>query len=132
EGASVVHSSRTTALVPLGGLAKRPRSYYVPSGLRAESCAGTLLWPGGYDRLGLPPIDRATDRMNDLFDQGRPRRQASADGARVIAIRGARDHNLKNIVLESPGDRWGVFTGLWGWGNPSPAFAPIYAGGRRR
>src|SRR6266568_2979717 len=70
--------------------------------------------------------------MNDLFDQGRPRRQASADGARVIAIRGAREHNLKNIDLEIPRDRLVVFTGLSGSGKSSLAFDTIYAEGQRR
>src|SRR6516165_9696871 len=70
--------------------------------------------------------------MNDLFDQGRPRRQASADGARVIAIRGAREHNLKNIDLEIPRDELVVFTGLSGSGKSSLAFDTIYAEGQRR
>src|SRR5262245_61737465 len=129
---AVVHSSTTAAPRWRGGLAKRPRSYYVPSGLRAESCAGMLLWPRRYDRLGLPHMIAPTDRMNDLFDQGRPRRQASADGARVIAIRGAREHNLKNIDLEIPRDRLVVFTGLSGSGKSSLAFDTIYAEGQRR
>src|SRR5262245_36536804 len=51
---AVVHSSTTAAPPRIGGLAKRPRSYYVPSGLRAQSCAGMLFWPRRYDRLGLP------------------------------------------------------------------------------
>src|SRR6516225_4974906 len=73
-----------------------------------------------------------TDRMNDLFDKNRPRRQASADGARVIAIRGAREHNLKDIDLEIPRDQLVVFTGLSGSGKSSLAFDTIYAEGQRR
>ena len=73
-----------------------------------------------------------TDRMNDVFDQGRPRRRASAEGARVIAIRGAREHNLKNIDLEIPRDQLVVFTGLSGSGKSSLAFDTIYAEGQRR
>src|SRR5262250_1018901 len=73
-----------------------------------------------------------TDRMNDVFDQGRPRRQASADGARVIAIRGAREHNLKDIDLEIPRDQLVVFTGLSGSGKSSLAFDTIFAEGQRR
>src|SRR5499433_162183 len=73
-----------------------------------------------------------TDRMNDLFDKSRPRRQASADGTRVIAIRGAREHNLKNIDLEIPRDQLVVFTGLSGSGKSSLAFDTIYAEGQRR
>src|SRR5262249_6939850 len=79
-----------------------------------------------------PHMIAPTDRMNDLFDQGRPRRQASADGARVIAIRGAREHNLKDIDLEIPRDQLVVFTGLSGSGKSSLAFDTIYAEGQRR
>jgi excinuclease ABC subunit A len=68
--------------------------------------------------------------MNELFDQSR--RHASPDGARVIAIRGAREHNLKNIDLEIPRDRLVVFTGLSGSGKSSLAFDTIYAEGQRR
>ena len=71
-----------------------------------------------------------TDRMNELFDQSR--HQASTEGARVIAIRGAREHNLKNIDLEIPRDRLVVFTGLSGSGKSSLAFDTIYAEGQRR
>src|ERR1700757_874298 len=73
-----------------------------------------------------------TDRMNDIFDQGRPRRRAPAESARVIAIRGAREHNLKNIDLEIPRDQLVVFTGLSGSGKSSLAFDTIYAEGQRR
>jgi excinuclease ABC subunit A len=67
--------------------------------------------------------------MNDLFDS-RPRR--NLDGGRVIAIRGAREHNLKNVDLEIPRDRLVVFTGLSGSGKSSLAFDTIYAEGQRR
>jgi excinuclease ABC subunit A len=67
--------------------------------------------------------------MNDLFDN-RPRR--NLDGGRVIAIRGAREHNLKNVDLEVPRDRLVVFTGLSGSGKSSLAFDTIYAEGQRR
>src|SRR5436853_7390996 len=68
--------------------------------------------------------------MNDLLDQSR--RRVSIEGARVIAIRGAREHNLKNIDLEIPRDRLVVFTGLSGSGKSSLAFDTIYAEGQRR
>ncbi|HMA71856.1 MAG TPA: excinuclease ABC subunit UvrA [Xanthobacteraceae bacterium] len=67
--------------------------------------------------------------MNDLFNN-RPRR--NLDGGRVISIRGAREHNLKNIDLEIPRDRLVVFTGLSGSGKSSLAFDTIYAEGQRR
>ncbi|TMI99152.1 MAG: excinuclease ABC subunit UvrA [Alphaproteobacteria bacterium] len=68
--------------------------------------------------------------MNDLFDKSRPRR--NLDGGRVITIRGAREHNLKNIDVEIPRDQLVVFTGLSGSGKSSLAFDTIYAEGQRR
>ncbi len=49
-----------------------------------------------------------------------------------IIIKGARQHNLKNIDLELPRDRLIVFTGLSGSGKSSLAFDTIYAEGQRR
>ncbi|HXF90104.1 MAG TPA: excinuclease ABC subunit UvrA [Xanthobacteraceae bacterium] len=50
----------------------------------------------------------------------------------MIAIRGAREHNLKNIDVEIPRDKLVVFTGLSGSGKSSLAFDTIYAEGQRR
>jgi excinuclease ABC subunit A len=49
-----------------------------------------------------------------------------------IRIRGARTHNLRNLDLELPRDRFIVFTGLSGSGKSSLAFDTIYAEGQRR
>ncbi|HPJ03670.1 MAG TPA: excinuclease ABC subunit UvrA, partial [Candidatus Limiplasma sp.] len=49
-----------------------------------------------------------------------------------LIIRGAREHNLKNITLEIPRDKFVVFTGLSGSGKTSLAFDTIYAEGQRR
>ncbi|MGQ9683310.1 MAG: excinuclease ABC subunit UvrA [Anaerolineae bacterium] len=49
-----------------------------------------------------------------------------------IAIRGAREHNLKNVDLDLPRDRLIVITGLSGSGKSSLAFDTIYAEGQRR
>jgi excinuclease ABC subunit A len=49
-----------------------------------------------------------------------------------IVIRGAREHNLKNISLEIPRDRLVVITGLSGSGKSSLAFDTLYAEGQRR
>src|SRR5262249_52822991 len=80
-------------------------------------------------RLGFTDGNALTHRMNDLFDQSR---RTSGEAGRVIAIRGAREHNLKNIDLEIPRDRLVVFTGLSGSGKSSLAFDTIYAEGQRR
>ncbi|MFZ2143917.1 MAG: excinuclease ABC subunit UvrA [Xanthobacteraceae bacterium] len=66
--------------------------------------------------------------MDNLFDHSRARRADS----RVIAIRGAREHNLKNVDVEIPRDQLVVFTGLSGSGKSSLAFDTIYAEGQRR
>ena len=49
-----------------------------------------------------------------------------------IVIKGAREHNLKNIDLELPRDKLIVMTGLSGSGKSSLAFDTIYADGQRR
>ena len=49
-----------------------------------------------------------------------------------IVIKGAKEHNLKNIDLEIPRDKLVVFTGLSGSGKSSLAFDTIYAEGQRR
>ena len=49
-----------------------------------------------------------------------------------IVIKGAREHNLKNIDLAIPRDKLVVFTGLSGSGKSSLAFDTIYADGQRR
>ncbi len=70
---------------------------------------------------------------------GRPRR-APKDfepvealfGGRAIVVRGAREHNLKNVDLTIPRDKLVVLTGLSGSGKSSLAFDTIYAEGQRR
>ena len=52
--------------------------------------------------------------------------------AKNIFIKGAREHNLKNIDIEIPRDELIVFTGLSGSGKSSLAFDTIYAEGQRR
>ena len=67
------------------------------------------------------PAVRSAD---ELFDAIRDRK--------VISIRGAREHNLKNVDLTIPRDKLVVFTGLSGSGKSSLAFDTIYAEGQRR
>ena len=75
--------------------------------------------------------------MNDLFDKSRRAgarisEARAANDRRVISIRGAREHNLKNVDVEFPRDQLIVFTGLSGSGKSSLAFDTIYAEGQRR
>ena len=72
--------------------------------------------------------EETTDaRLAALFDAAPPARDT-----RVITVRGAREHNLKNVDLTIPRDRLVVFTGLSGSGKSSLAFDTIYAEGQRR
>ncbi|HYP23262.1 MAG TPA: excinuclease ABC subunit A, partial [Actinomycetota bacterium] len=59
-----------------------------------------------------------------------PKSSSSASGN--LVIRGAREHNLKNVHLELPRDALIVFTGISGSGKSSLAFDTIYAEGQRR
>ena len=61
---------------------------------------------------------------NEENDMGRERK--------YIKIRGANEHNLKNIDLDIPRDEFVVLTGLSGSGKSSLAFDTIYAEGQRR
>ena len=49
-----------------------------------------------------------------------------------LVVRGAREHNLKNITVEIPREKFVVITGLSGSGKSSLAFDTIFAEGQRR
>ena len=51
---------------------------------------------------------------------------------KYITIKGAKEHNLKNIDVKIPRDKFVVVTGLSGSGKSSLAFDTIYAEGQRR
>jgi excinuclease ABC subunit A len=57
---------------------------------------------------------------------------AKSEGAGFITVRGAREHNLKNIDVAIPREQLTVITGLSGSGKSSLAFDTIYAEGQRR
>ena len=65
------------------------------------------------------------EKLDKIFDK-------VAHDQRNISIRGAREHNLKNVDLTIPRDKLVVFTGLSGSGKSSLAFDTIYAEGQRR
>jgi excinuclease ABC subunit A len=76
----------------------------------------------------------AAETAPDAVTKATPRQRAArkaSDGPKII-VRGAREHNLKNVNVEMPRDKLVVFTGLSGSGKSSLAFDTIYAEGQRR
>ncbi len=100
---------------PVEALLRHPRSYTAVA-LR-ESLAGTT--GGGAMASDVAPRARAG------FAAMGPRPQA-------ISIHHAREHNLKNIDLELPLDRFTVITGVSGSGKSTLAFDILFAEGQRR
>ncbi len=81
--------------------------------------------------LPLPPNPLGTKPLQGLLNGPQPD-IAHRMTSKFISIRGAREHNLKNISLELPREKLVVITGLSGSGKSSLAFDTIYAEGQRR
>src|SRR6476469_6628706 len=105
------------------GLAKGSCSYYVPT---SKPERPRIFLPGRRGEFARHvPFLSTTDPMAE-------RSSNALRDARQITIRGAREHNLKNVDVTIPRDRLVVFTGLSGSGKSSLAFDTIYAEGQRR
>lgn len=59
-------------------------------------------------------------------------RPPTPNHAERVQVRGAREHNLKNVSLDIPRNALVVFTGVSGSGKPSLAFGTLYAEAQRR
>ena len=68
----------------------------------------------------------------ETFTEGLQEEAPDIDKKQYIRIRGANEHNLKNVSLDIPRNKFVVLTGLSGSGKSSLAFDTIYAEGQRR
>src|SRR5271165_5442860 len=99
-----------------------------PPFLTCRLCLATL------ERLFRPYSTRcaACQPVWPLFAGTAAGRARFKMGLTKIVVRGARQHNLKNVSLEIPRNSLTVITGLSGSGKSSLAFDTIYAEGQRR
>ncbi|MDR4305292.1 excinuclease ABC subunit UvrA [Chelatococcus sambhunathii] len=84
------------------------------------------------EKTGKAAARKSAAALEAAFDNAAARDVAETRKGRWISIRGAREHNLKNVDLDIPRDKLVVFTGLSGSGKSSLAFDTIYAEGQRR
>ncbi|MGQ4647540.1 excinuclease ABC subunit UvrA [Lyngbya aestuarii] len=77
------------------------------------------------------PAEIQDHELTVSWDSRQPN-DSNPNNQNMIRVRGARQHNLKNIDLELPRDRLIVFTGVSGSGKSSLAFDTIFAEGQRR
>src|SRR6516165_5064835 len=107
-----------------GSLARRRAALSPPKPLPTTTTCGRTgmrsVVPDGGQQAGTnAPVEQAfADTLVGVSD--------------MLVVRGAREHNLRNISLDLPRDRLIVFTGLSGSGKSSLAFDTIYAEGQRR
>ena len=77
----------------------------------------------------MPPSSAAAPKKNG---DARPPANAAQNLAGHVRVRGAREHNLKNVDVDIPRDALVVFTGVSGSGKSSLAFGTLYAEAQRR
>ncbi|MEJ6721743.1 excinuclease ABC subunit UvrA [uncultured Ilumatobacter sp.] len=78
------------------------------------------------------PAKKSAAKKSTAAQAAAPRRRQSSSDEPKIIVRGAREHNLKNVNVEMPRNKLVVFTGISGSGKSSLAFDTIYAEGQRR
>jgi excinuclease ABC subunit A len=88
-----------------------------------------------FGNTGARPTSRANDDSKEIEMDARPNnseKSTSQDRGDSVRIRGAREHNLKDVSLDIPRNALVVFTGVSGSGKSSLAFGTLYAEAQRR
>src|SRR5690349_5973546 len=88
--------------------------------------------PSHAARTPAKPSPRADDAHAWKAEQAALHKHVSDGFAGYVQVRGAREHNLKNIDVKIPRDALVVFTGVSGSGKSSLAFGTLYAEAQRR
>src|SRR5690606_28063312 len=121
-------TARRRATTRSSGRSRAPgRSDTGPSSAVRGGSARVSAGPWGCARVRK---DTPRHPVEHMCDVGRPTYHVRVSDS--LVVRGAREHNLKNVGLELPRDRLIVFTGLSGSGKSSLAFDTIFAEGQRR
>ncbi len=119
-------------IIDLGPEGGDAGGFIVASGTPEQMAAAENSYTGRYLRPYLE-ADRNALFTPCLREPARAADTTDPNGnGHAITIVGAKEHNLKNISLDIPRDRFVVFTGLSGSGKSSLAFDIIYAEGQRR
>src|SRR5207248_5594747 len=99
----------------------------VGRGRDAGNCRGLRGKPDGPSTAGACQLDGAVGGGGVMAN-----RRPTFNGRDAICVHGAREHNLKNLSLEIPRNRFVVITGVSGSGKSTLAFDLLFAEGQRR